>query len=582
MNISRILLTSWIAGLCLLASPGSLMADPQLGHPRLDRHVERPDAQAAQPYSLSSLQRSVWLPEPNNRVKFTYEVDSEPGDQLRLYADGQLVWQAGGRLLRGRAEVSVCPGAGLCTLDFQYRKNGFTDGGQDTARIDDLALRSGNQLIETFFFDEASPGVPAGWTTSGYGGWEARAPAPPRAVMRPPAQAYTGGGSSASWMERVITWPQTQANFLDFTYFVDSADGDVLRVRIDGSAVFEVGGANRAGRELLPVSTGTHVVRFEYDKTGAAEEGLDTARVTEIVALSGGKAVEAHDFRGQTLDVASADWQVGGFGGGWVVTNASPPRTYVPQQTVGQKLDPSWKTFDEPILDGFLDGDYDNATELRLFNYGDAAALPARLALVASTSESLYLSWRAPAVTTALGDEEGSVGLYLDADRDLTLLDQGCQGDRHVANEADRRFVFDYKSGSGSGVPSIQSWSQEVGNCAGSFDPIDREDPWSLDVEIREPVDDVGFVHFEMVLRPPAGQSFGRNLGLALVHETTGGSVPSLLRFPFRDGDGPLADDVHTWETVVFVLPVGEVPGSEVPGDGVCCYPKPGLPGVMQ
>ena len=576
-----------ILALMWLGTAGVASADPLLGRPLLDRHAERPDAQAGQPNSLSYFERSVVLPGNDNLLRFSYEIDSEPGDLLRVYGDGVLVWQQGGRLQRGRAEVSVCPGAGLCTVKFVYQKNGTDDAGLDTARVDDVSLYSDALLVEAFLFDEPSPGMPAGWSSADpWGGWAARSLAPPRSAMRPPAQAFLGGsgGATTSWMSRTVYWPNAEANVLDFAYFVDSEEGDALRVLIDGVPVWEESGANRYGRARLAVSQGSHLVRFEYAKNGSVDAGLDTARVTDIVARSGGAVVEAHDFRGQALDVASPDWQVGGEGGGWVVSNVVPTRTYVPRQTTGQQLAGGWSTFTEPILDGMIGGDWINATELILRNYGDAAALPAKLGFVASTSEALYVAWRAPATSTALGGESGAVTVYLGGERQTALEDQACSGDRHFASAGDRRFSFEYDSAGGVSAVTIDAWSQEVGDCRGTFQPLESEPSWRLDAEITEPADDLGYLHVELRIRPPVGQTFDSGgLGLGLIHEILGGSEPSLLRYPFRDdGQGPVSDDVYSWETVVFDLPGEILIGSEVPGDLGCCLPEAGLPGLLQ
>ncbi len=584
----------WLVLLLPLAL--SISADAPAGdfsqQPRIDRQAERPAAQAGKADSFSTLGRFLILPLGAHTMEFEYQIDSEPNDRLQVYVRRNLVWQLGGRHLRGRVKLDIGGGPPF-GVDFFYRKDGSLDGGLDTARVDNVMFRGPAGLIDVFRFDEPATGTPAGWGGGGpWGSWQISEPPRALSASRPPGHAFlgSGGGTTRSWMKRTMHWPSQDANFLHFDYFVDSEpDADYLRLVVDGNAVWQASGRNRADHVRVPVSQGGHVVQFEYVKNGSGDAGLDTARVDNIVARSAAAVIEAHDFAGYELDAAPGvpaaampDWESGGHGGGWVTSDVIPPRTYVPLQTAGQNLDTSWTQFVEPVVDGRIGGDYKNPTEVKLRNYGAAAGV-GRLRLVASGSTpALFVGLRVPASTPGAGDEAGEVTLYLDGNRLASLEDRGCAGDRHAPDADDRRIHFTYAAASGASAAQVQGLTQEAGDCQGGFEALAARPVWPIEIAVGEPPVDSGFVHIELRIRPPAetGSFSDHRLGLGLVQENTAGAT-SLVRLPFRDdGAGPIESDVHSWETVNLFYTHADPELSEELMDAACCYPRPSRPGV--
>ena len=69
---------------------------------------------------------------------------------------------------------------------------------------------------------------------------------------------------------------------ISFDYFVSSEQGfDFLVVFLDG-VQRESWSGQQEGTQSFPVTAGTHVLRFDYDKDGSSLGGLDLAWVDNI------------------------------------------------------------------------------------------------------------------------------------------------------------------------------------------------------------------------------------------------------------------------------------------------------------
>jgi hypothetical protein len=248
-------------------------------------------------------------------------------------------------------------------------------------------------------------------------------------------------------------------------------------------------------------------------------------------------------------------------------------------QTAGQKLDPTWSTFAEPVVDGRVTKtEYKNPTAMRVLNYASSGAQPGDIRFVSSAgSGALYLGIRAKGSTAAAGLENGTLTVYLDADHSATLKGQGCGTYGQFPAASDRKVSVTYKITSGPDA-QVTSVKQEKGTCLAWTPLTAGETAWPVTVAASEPVTDPGFVHLEMkIVVPSLALSEGR-LGLGLRRTNTTGAT-SIERLPYRDGPGsPDNRDVYSWETVHFTYARATQELTDAGFDG-CCFPKPSQPG---
>ncbi|MEM7583068.1 MAG: hypothetical protein AAF560_06785 [Acidobacteriota bacterium] len=579
-----------VLSLLVLLTAVAASAQPFSVNPRLDRRAASPREQAGQPNTQSSFARTVVLPAGNNSLEFEYGVDSETGDNLEVLVGSTVVWSMSGLNKRGRRGVGLCS-SGPCTIRFRYIKNASRDGGRDGAWIDNVRIRTSAQgVLEMHRFDAAGGGLPVGWTGTGVAGGFRVTPPPPELSVGPgPNQGATARPDqpTISFLERRITWPFADRNSLEFDYWVDSEPRrDFLRVLLNGQQVWSKSGRNAFGHAVIEVPNGTHEVRFEYAKNGSVDQGLDTVRLDNVTARSGGFVAEAHGFDGRVVGSAPrmpgqrmADWRTGRRAP-WAVGEALPPRTYVPAQTPGSAFAPGWKVFSSATVDGHLGAEYPNPTKIHLRDYGVTAGSSAALRLTASQpARAIYFGLRLPAATQAVGGESGHLELFLDDERNTSLRRLGCEQDHREPGPEDRRIFLDYSVPAGSATGSITVAPLRRGTCSAGFEPFVATVDWQIQAAVRENPSDPGHLHLELRLTAPsASAAFTEDrLGLALIVRMGNGAH---FRLPFRDdARGPQSSNVLTWETLELDYTPGRSLGSEVLLDGACCYPKPSRAG---
>ncbi len=126
------------------------------------------------------------------------------------------------------------------------------------------------------------------------------------------------GESTASWIERTSIWEG--AGSVELDAFVDSQDGaDRLEIWLDGTPQIVRSGFHQGGHLSLPVTAGSHTVRFVYVKDASIDVGLDTAWVDSVRFVSNTAIFENHHFN-NAVGCEVAGWVPGGHSGGWCAT----------------------------------------------------------------------------------------------------------------------------------------------------------------------------------------------------------------------------------------------------------------------
>jgi hypothetical protein len=582
----RLLLAGAAAASSIAASsPAESAENGQLGRQPLDRALQRPAAQYHVDGSSSAIETTIDWPCAFSQafLDFDFMIDSELGyDFLRVFVDNEPTPRAAySGSYSAHAQLDV--GCGTHTVRFVYVKDGSVTVGADTAVVDNVVagISAGVQRMDRFDDAIAAPYVPSGWTATGYaGGWRVTEPLRARSVRRPIEQYHLD--DSRSWMDRLVWVPDGPRAEIVFDYFVDSEQNyDFLDVYDNGSLAFQASG-HQVGRKALSLAPlGWHVLRFEYLKDSSVSVGLDMARVDNVRFLLNGIRTEAHTFDGSFWGVLGGcppGWSCGSDAAGvpgWVTSAPSGHKTWVPRQQLAT----------EPVADGFanLEGGAEypkSATAFSLRDWGAASTKHATAILLESdASEALFVHLRVPARTSAVGDEQGVVVVYLDALHDETMRGAGCSPLGLYPRQEDRRVEVNYSIPTGSQTGTVQVY-QKQGTCHPAPQAWSSirwgGNLWPVLAGVAEPSPG-GWVTIELkiVLRPAeSGGSeplASAKLGLGIAHEVTGAQPPSRQALPYRDGSGPVEDDVSTWETVIFRAPAA---GDESDNLDGCCAPR--------
>jgi hypothetical protein len=538
--------TTLVCGVAVLASVVARASE-------LERHAERPAAQAGVPSSTSYMQRSFTLPAAGF-LDFRYFVDSQEGhDFLRAYVDGAQVFEQSGldRIGRTRQELT----AGTHTIRFAYQKDGSGDAGRDTAQVDDVTVRT-SKGQEVFRFNSPSLAAPEGWSVGGSGGgWSVARPSLRRGLQRPASIAFRGYAASGvvASTQRSITWPAGSGkNLLKVAYAVDSEEGaDFFRIYVDGVEKLAVSGANRSGIASIDVgAAGAHIVRFAYAKDQSVDEGLDDARVLRLEAIASGKAFQTLDLDGAELGASASGWvSASGSEPNWTMSPSFASLAHVPVASA------------PPVVDGLRDPAYAAGARLNLGDFVAGVAPRGKVqALLASSS--LYLLGQVRAGTAAVGDESGSITLYLDRERTKTRAGLGCPGAVGVPGPEDRKLVVSYDIPESARTADVMI-AQYVGTCL-------RDTPWSPATVAQA----LGVS--AAVVEPEREEVLG--IELSVNHGTTADELGVGLQLATTEGVGfempaidaqPVSDaDATTWATIVTTPPAPRLPvGTLVVGD---------------
>jgi hypothetical protein len=165
--------------------------------------------------------------------------------------------------------------------------------------------------------------------------------------------------------------------------------------------------------------------------------------------------------------------------------------------------------------------------------------------------------------------------LYVDHDRNATLLHQACSANPDAPGPADRRIAFDYSIAVGDQFASISNLTQKKGNCAGGWSDLAAGDTAYVVAAAAAEPSGSQRLSIEVSIALGAGPASAGKVGFGYVRQTAGGAA-IVERFPYRDdaSNVPIDGDGYSYETLVLGprTPVTFV-ASELRGD-FCCFQK--------
>lgn len=197
---------------------------------------------------------------------FTFSID---GDDLHSIS-GVQEW----------APVTQSYGPGTHTLRWTYYKFSNSTATGDRVWLDDITFPTTVSLAEALDTTGLS------WTTSA-GGLAWTGVSTPSHDGVDSAASGTTGNNQQSFMETTVTGPGT----LSFWWKVSSENGfDALKLTVDGAPYGSASGEVDWTEIVRPISAGTHVIRWSYEKDGFLAGGQDRAWVDQVAFTGGGSA----------------------------------------------------------------------------------------------------------------------------------------------------------------------------------------------------------------------------------------------------------------------------------------------------
>jgi hypothetical protein len=210
-------------------------------------------------------------------IKFYWKVSSEGNyDYLRFYVDGVLKDQISGTVDWTQKVYSVTTGSH--TIKWTYYKDGSVSSGSDCGWVDKLELSNdgggpADPIAEAL--DESS----LTFTLTGAENWFVTT-----------ADSYYGGSSVASPAaltdneSSVMETSISGVTSVSFYWKVSSESGyDYLRFFIDGVEQDQISGTTSWAQKTYSVTSGTHTLKWEYDKDYSVSSGSDCGWVDYLV-----------------------------------------------------------------------------------------------------------------------------------------------------------------------------------------------------------------------------------------------------------------------------------------------------------
>jgi len=222
----------------------------------------------------------------NEGVQFKWSVSSEANyDYLRVYVDG--VEESGA--ISGTVTCqtkTVCPGSGSHTIKWSYTKDGSVSTGSDAGWVDQVTIVtscSGGGCTDTIAvaLDDVDCNT---YSNSGNYLWEvttADSHAGGSSMKSPAAlgdnqsstiQTTISGYSSISFWWKV----SSEANYDYLEFYIDSVRQD----RIAGTVAWQ--------QKNYTISTGSHTIKWVYDKDYSVSSGSDCGWVDDVAYGTGG------------------------------------------------------------------------------------------------------------------------------------------------------------------------------------------------------------------------------------------------------------------------------------------------------
>ena len=213
-------------------------------------------------------------------ASFYWQVSSESNyDYLRFYVDGVQQNSISGTTTW--AQVTASLSAGSHTLKWAYTKDGSVSSGTDQGWVDKLEFTAsggggGDPLAEAVDQDSLT------FTTSGTGTWASQTTTTYNDGDA--AQAPTITHNQDSSMETTISGYTS----VKFHWNVSSeANYDYLRFYIDGVLQDSISGTVGWTQKSYTVSSGSHTLKWTYDKDGSVSSGSDTGYVDNLILGTG-------------------------------------------------------------------------------------------------------------------------------------------------------------------------------------------------------------------------------------------------------------------------------------------------------
>ncbi len=244
------------------------------------------------------------------------KISSQSSDRLRLYVDGTAISAHNFSGEQDWAEQAYVVAGGSHLVQWRYTKNGSIDAGDDTAWIDQLAYTpaaSGETLAN------ALDGGSLTWSTSSSDAWTGVIDTEAHDSVDF-AQSGEPDAGGSSWMETTVTGPGT----LRFWWRAASAaEGDALRLLVDGTALTEIAGATDWQLLEAAIGSGTRTLRWDYTPVNGAANSGRRMQVDEVRFTAEANPALLASAATDGSSIGSIVAMISGGDGGWVAQGAT-------------------------------------------------------------------------------------------------------------------------------------------------------------------------------------------------------------------------------------------------------------------
>ncbi|MCP4218210.1 MAG: hypothetical protein GY765_26480 [bacterium] len=222
----------------------------------------------------SSIETTLTVPSGKD-ISFYWKVSSEAGyDYLRFYIDGTLQDQIAGSTSWAQKTYSVA--AGSHTLKWTYYKDGSVSSNSDCGWVDKLELVDGTVIVGDPLgeaLDDSSQTV----TTSGDGTWAVNTSTYyyGSSSLKSPTLTHSEDASFQTTVSGVTS--------VSFYWKVSSESSyDYLNFYIDGTRQDRISGTVNWTQQTYSVSSGSHTLKWTYDKDYSVSSGSDCGWVDRL------------------------------------------------------------------------------------------------------------------------------------------------------------------------------------------------------------------------------------------------------------------------------------------------------------
>lgn len=247
-------------------------------------------------HNISTSKFTVDIPADSidRTLSFYYKVSSEANyDWFNVYVNGAQVLHTSGEVSWTQFLYNLPSGS--VEIKFEYNKDGATDSGLDNCWIDDLVVQYTNAIVQTNSTLEDFEDTTYNFAFTG--DW-----------VRDTSQKYEGVASfrskdmasvskthSISSVTFTANIPTGASNGLLSLYYKVSSEAnyDWFNIYIDNVRVLHKSGEVAWTLFEYSLGEGSHTIKFEYDKDGASDGGLDNAWVDKLIVSYDNAVVSA-------------------------------------------------------------------------------------------------------------------------------------------------------------------------------------------------------------------------------------------------------------------------------------------------